>query len=507
MLTGKNLVRLSFVIGTCILMLFLLVYNCGFDEPDDDDDNIGPPGDRDYHISIRISKPMIPADTQSESDVTVLISDMTTGQPVEDVYVTFTITHGDVNPSSGITNSLGEVYTTITAGYNPGKATFFVRAGGSIAEEDIYYSGEGITFELDPSPGILCGDGISSANIVARITVSGVPLQSQSVSFQASEGCLNDNPSAAPVSVNTNQEGIASVYLRARTVDMRQGGVSSIVTATWIPSGDFSGSPITMSTSVYMEPVKFVCFFEDLNGNTVDQVNRDAGQIVQAVALLRCDIESHGVPGVPILFTAEKGAFLNDGIFTESITIPTDPDGRASAELWSGICETGSGSTTVTAEISNAGDMRFCKQGSLSNTACLIDFVGTTGEIDPLCLDIAMDYTEQDCRDDPRRSFVSITAEVTNVLTGHAVSGVTVLFRMLSDGGLSATIEDCRPIPPPACNNTELYAVTSTGGIVTVYGYVCTYGTADLKIQGCVVDAPYGACDTVEATGIGLEGI
>jgi hypothetical protein len=285
---------------------------------------------------------------------------------------------------------------------------------------------------------------------------------------------------------------------------MRQGGVSAVVTATWVSSGAVITGTTILTTSVYMEPVKFECHFEDKQGNTITNVNRDYGEICWAVAELKCDFGGGGVHGVPILFTAEKGKFLDDGVFLSTITIPTDPHGKASAELWSGVCETGSGSTVVTAEL-GANDPRFCTAGNLSNTACTIDFIGTTGDPDPLCLTVDLDYTEQDCRDDPRRTFITATAQVTNDLTGNAVGGVLVLFTMLSDGGLSLSVDDCRPIPPPQCNNTEVLTMTTVGGIATVQGYVCTYGQADLKMMACVIEVPIGDCDTITATGIGLQ--
>jgi len=499
----NKMIRLSFVIGTCILMLFLLVYNCTFDE-----DPTGGTGDdspdTDYNITINISPGVIKANLSDTARVEILVTDKATAAPVGNLRVTMAISHGSVSPSADYTNGNGIVRAEITSGYEPGTAVLRVRAGGSIKEKEIFYSGNGLTFDLQPSPSIICGDGISTSNLKATLKVGDKGIGAQPITFRTEWGCLADSLTSS-VTVLTNDNGVASTFLRSEAVDMHLGGKSSTVSAVWAPTGDFSGNSVQIAADVLMEPLNFKCFFEDLNGNGIDRVNRDNGEICFAVAQMKCDFDSRGVHGVPITFTAEKGAFLDHGMFSESITIFTDPHGRASAELWSGFCDTGSGSTTVITEVANSLDERFCTAGFISNSSCLIDFVGTSGDPDPLCLSINLTSEEQNCRDDPRRSFASFQAQVTNNLTGNAISGAQVLFKLLTDGGLSKDVEDCRPIPPPQCDTTEIVVTTTTGGYAVVYAYVCTYGLTDITVLAKVTNNAYGATDTETITGIGLE--
>ncbi|OGL42494.1 MAG: hypothetical protein A2161_05950 [Candidatus Schekmanbacteria bacterium RBG_13_48_7] len=76
---------------------------------------------------------------------------------------------------------------------------------------------------------------------------------------------------------------------------------------------------------------------------------------------------------------------------------------------------------------------------------------------------------------------------------------------LLTDGGLSTTVQDCRPIPPPQCNTKEIITTTTTGGYAVVYAYVCTYGLSDITVFAQVAEGLYGATAETTITGIGLQ--
>jgi len=501
MFNGKNILRLSFVVCTCILMLFLLIYNCTFTEPDDDDDDNNGVS-HEYDILITLDKQVIPADMVSTANLTIQLISKETGLPGDDVYITVGISDGSISPASGVTDSGGYFLAQVMSGINPGTATIMVRAGGSFGDAFITYSGEGLTFSLRASHPLLCGNGVSSTDIIAELDVGGTPLEAQIITFSAEHGCINDVQNISP-SVITNPEGIASVYLRSAIVDQFQGGLSSTVTATWSPSGSISGSPVTITTTVFMEPTKFKIHFEDLNGNPITKLDRDGNEVCLAVALLRCDTDGSGIKGLPIIFETEKGYFLEYGTFTNITTVYTDQYGRASAELWPGFCETGAGSCTVTAEVESFAGL-YCDEGNLIKTSSVINFMGTTGPRDPLCLVLAPGFIENICRDDPRRSYVTFYVTARNGF-GDVISDIDVIFTLVQDGGLSTTVMDCRPIPPPQCDTKELIVRTNANGVAQVFGYVCHYGLGDLEVQAKVYNATFSSTVTISATGIGLE--
>jgi len=196
-------------------------------------------------ITLSATPKVIPADNQSQSILTAVVTDAL-GNPVPDgTEVVFSKLEGSGTlEAQKVTNS-GIATSYLTSGSTPDTVKIVARAGTVVSDTVtiVFKVGTPSNIDLSASPNTIPADGVTKSTIRATVTdILGNPVSGETVSFSATVGNIvesarTDQNGVAEVEYSSTEVGLVTI---SASVGVGPSSIQSITTIEVLPGSSFS---------------------------------------------------------------------------------------------------------------------------------------------------------------------------------------------------------------------------------------------------------------------------
>ncbi len=275
---------------------------------------------RGLNLQVSADPGQLPADGSSTSDITIILTETTNGNPVSNKAIAFSTDLGTII-SEGLTGETGRASVSLIAGTTPGTATVNVDAGVTASTTVEFISAAPTTLAISSTSNSIMADSDATATITANLTDAlGNGVSDASVNFTTNGGTLSSS------SALTDADGYATVILTSEALSFDYTAEILAVTDGYTAVRD---SLEVTFRGLYLD-VSF----------SPDQIPADGESTITIDILHRETTNGNPVAGKSVSLSTDKGYI--------PASVTTDVNGAASAELTS---NTSPGTATVTVSV------------------------------------------------------------------------------------------------------------------------------------------------------------